>query len=55
MKAYFYSLNDFTDKAYKYQKYFTFEQMNNYNGGTPVRLLNDADKTIDIKRLTLSR
>ena len=45
---YFYGFKDFIDKAYKYQKYFNFERMNNYKGGSPVQLLNEADETIDI-------
>ena len=48
---YFYGFKDFMDKAYKYQKYFNFERLNNYKGGSPVQLLNEADETIDIKVL----
>ena len=48
---YFYGFKDFLDKAYKYQKYFNFERMNNYKGGSPIQLLNEADETIDIKVL----
>ena len=47
----FYGFNDFWDKAYKHQKYFNFERLNNYKGSSPVQLLNEADETIDIKVL----